>query len=410
MQLAKKSAEEQLAELSVGVDEIIAKDELYLKLQNSLKNQKPLLAKLGADPSRPDIHLGHTVVLNKLRLLQELGHRVVFIIGDFTAMIGDPTGQNKTRPEISHQQVNENAKSYTEQVFKILDQDRTEVVKNSEWLNKLDPMDFVKLLACKTVQQLIAREDFSKRWSDQTPIFLHEIVYPILQGYDSCVLNADIELGGTDQRFNLLLGRELQKVRGQSPQSLILMPLLEGLDGVQKMSKSLGNYVALNDPPKEMFGKLMSVSDSLMIRFYELLSSRGFKALNELKDSLNIGSYHPMAAKKDLAAELVSYYWGEEKARQARAHFEQIFSKKETPIDLAEKIIKISNIQEINLVNVAVEMNFCKSKSEARRILKQKGLRINGQIIQDERILAEPGKEMVFKFGKFKIVKLVFTS
>lgn len=399
--------QEQLEQLKVGADEIISEEELLKKLEKSYKNQKPLTVKLGADPSRPDIHIGHAVVLNKLKLLQDFGHQVKFIIGDFTALIGDPTGKSKTRPQLTKEEVDVNAQTYKEQVFKILDPEKTDVVYNSHWLNKFTPMDFIRLMASRTVQQLIARDDFSKRYQDQVPIFLHELVYPVMQAYDSYELKADIELGGTDQKFNLLLGREFQRQQGQEPQCIILSPLLEGLDGVQKMSKSLGNYIGLTDEPNDMFGKTMSISDTHMLRFYELLSRRGKQYLDQLKKGLSDQSMHPMDAKKDLAEEIVSHYWGDEKAKEARAHFQQVFSNKAIPDDIPSHKISLQNGDSINVLNLVVELEFCKSKSEARRILKQNGMKLNNEVIKNESIKLEPAKDYIFRQGKLKMVKLL---
>lgn len=406
MSRIKVSPEEQLAELQIGSEEIIAKEELLNKLSRSYKKQVPLVVKLGADPSRPDIHLGHTVVLNKLKLLQEFGHQVKFIIGDFTALIGDPTGKSKTRPQLSREEVETYAQTYKEQVFKILDPEKTDIVYNSSWLDKLSPMDFIKLLATRTVQQLIARDDFSKRYADQTPIFLHEFVYPVMQAYDSVVLKADIELGGTDQKFNLLLGRELQRHFGQESQCILLTPLLEGLDGVQKMSKSLNNYIGLTDEPSDMFGKVMSISDLHMVKFYELLSRKGSVSIDKIKSALKDESLHPMKAKKDLAEEIVFQYWGADLAKEARDKFEAVFSKRETPSDLSTHMVNADSDGLINLLNLAVELDFCKSKSEARRILKQNGMRIDNQTVNEEKIKLASDTEYVFKQGKLKMIKI----
>lgn len=399
--------QDQLAEIKRGTDEIISEEDLLAKLTKSYDEQKPLVVKLGADPSRPDIHLGHTVVLNKLKLLQDFGHQVKFLIGDFTAMIGDPTGRSKLRPPLSAEEVAKNAQTYKEQVFKILDESKTDIVYNSHWLNKFNPMDFIKLLANRTVQQILARDDFSKRYKEQTPIFLHEFVYPIMQAYDSVHLKADIELGGTDQKFNLLLGRELQKQAGIRPQSIILSPLLEGLDGVQKMSKSLDNYIGLTDKADDIFGKTMSISDQHMIRFYELLSRKSCQDIEAIKQALKDGSLHPMIAKKDIAQELVAQYWGDEEGKKARTHFESVFSKQETPTDLELHQVELDEAGKVNVLNLAVELKFTKSKSEARRILKQNGMKLDGSLIKDEKIELEKGKEYIFKIGKLKIIKLL---
>ena len=400
------SPEKQLAELKLGADEIIAEDELLKKLIKSYKQQKPLIVKFGADPSRPDIHFGHAVVLNKLKLLQEFGHQIKFIIGDFTALIGDPTGKSKLRPQLTATEVNNNAETYKQQIFKILDPKKTDVVYNSHWLNKFSSMDFIKLLSTRTVQQLLARDDFSKRYSEHVPIFLHELVYPVMQAYDSFELKADIELGGTDQKFNLLLGREFQRQQGQEPQCIMLSPILEGLDGVQKMSKSLDNYISINDTPNDIFGKTMSVSDSLMIRYYELLSQKGLQFVESIKKNLLAQQLHPMDAKKGLAEELVSQVWGEAAAKEARIYFEQVFSKKVLPNDIETHTFKVPVDGNMNVLNLLVDIGFCKSKSEARRLIKQNGVKINQKTLTSEVYQFEKAKEYILKQGKLKIIKL----
>ena len=401
------SPETQLKELQTGADEIISPTELLKKLQRSYAQQKPLCVKLGADPSRPDIHLGHVVVLNKLRLLQEFGHKVKFIVGDFTAMIGDPSGKSKTRPQLSKEEIEANARTYREQAFKILDREKTDIVYNSTWLNQLSPSDFIRILATRTLQQIIARDDFSKRYQQQSPIHLHELIYPVMQGYDSVILQSDIELGGTDQKFNLLVGREMQRQNGQEPQCLILCPLLEGLDGVRKMSKSLDNYISITDRPEDMFGKTMSVSDPHMLKFYELLSRKGRKTVEALKQGLKNGFIHPMLAKKDLAEEIVSHYWGDEAATKARENFDRLFSKKDVPEELLEHRVSASKDGTINLLEISVETGFSKSKSEARRILRQNGIKIDAKPVQNESLTCSSGDSFVFRQGKLKIIRLI---
>ena len=399
------SPEEQLAEIKLGSSEIIAEDELLSKLRRSYKEQKPLRIKLGADPSSPDIHLGHTVVLNKMRTFQKFGHHVVFIIGDFTARIGDPTGKNKTRPPLSEEQVMSYAKTYQDQVFKILDRDKTEVVYNSHWLDALKPMDIVKLMASRTVQQLIVREDFSKRLEDNVPVHLHELLYPVLTGYDSVYLRSDVELGGTDQKFNLLFAREMQRHAGMEPQCTLTTPLLEGLDGVQKMSKSLNNYIGINEAPRDIFGKTMSISDELMIRFYELLSRKGHQYVKDVKTRLKDGSLHPMEAKKSIAEEIVSHYWGEAEGRAARQHFEDTFSNRKIPTDLPVYELQ-SQDGQINIIDVCMQLGFVQSRSEARRLLKQNGLHLDGTTLSGEVVSVQVGQTCVFKAGKLKMAKL----
>lgn len=400
------SAEEQLAEIKIGCSELIAEDELLSKLKRSYKEQKPLRIKLGADPSSPDIHLGHTVVLNKMRLFQHFGHHIIFIIGDFTARIGDPTGKNKTRPPLSSEQVLEYAKTYQEQVFRILDPHKTEVVYNSSWLDKLTPMDFIRLMASRTVQQIMVRDDFAKRLEENVPVHLHELLYPVLQGYDSVHLKADVELGGNDQKFNLLFAREMQRHADLEAQCIITVPLLEGLDGVQKMSKSLGNYIGISEAPREIFGKSMSISDELMIRFYELLSRKGHNYVETVKKQLRDGTLHPMEAKKNIAEEIVSHYWGESEAKAARTHFEETFSNKKVPTDLPIHKVSLDEQGRVNIVDVSMELGFAQSRSEVRRLLKQNGLHLDGKSIQAEWLTLELGREYLFKQGKLKMVKL----
>jgi tyrosyl-tRNA synthetase len=299
------SAKEQFDIIQRGAVEIIVEEDLRKKLERSLADKKPLRIKAGFDPTAPDIHLGHTVLLNKMHQFQELGHEVIFLIGDFTGMIGDPTGKSETRKNLTKEEVAENAKTYQTQIFKVLDPARTKIAFNSEWMGKMTAADLVQLAAKHTVARMLEREDFRKRYDAQLPISIHEFLYPLIQGYDSVALKADVELGGTDQKFNLLVGRELQKEFGQEPQCIVMMPLLEGLDGVNKMSKSLGNYIGINEPSKEIFGKVMSVSDDLMYRYYELVSSVSLDELQKIKDDIKSGALHPMEAKKRLAAECV---------------------------------------------------------------------------------------------------------
>ena len=405
MSTFKLSPDKQLKEILLGCAELVSEEELLAKLEWSYQNDQPLKVKFGADPSRPDIHLGHTVVLHKLRCFQELGHSVIFIVGDFTARIGDPTGRSKTRPELSPEEIAQNAKTYEEQVFKILDRDATRVVFNSEWLNALTPMDFVRLAATRTVQQLLAREDFQNRFQQQTPIFLHELLYPVMQAYDSVVLEADVELGGTDQTFNLLLARELQRHHGLRPQTVLTMPILEGLDGVQKMSKSLDNYIGVTEPPGSIFGKTMSVSDQHMIRFYELLGQLSDSEFEKLKSGVADQTLHPMELKKRLAQMLVARFWGEAAGAEARTEFESVFSRREVPDDLPEHQVTTDDDGMVDLISVSVSLGFSKSRSEARRVLRQNGMKLDGKVVTQERI--QIGQASIFKQGKIKMAKLV---
>src|SRR3990172_5239270 len=320
------SAKAQLEIIKRGSVEVILEDDLLKKLERSLSSKKPLRVKAGFYPTAPDIHLGHTVLLNKMRQFQELGHEVVFLVSDFTGMIGDPTGKSETRKHLTKEEVLENARTYQAQIFKVLDPAKTKIVFNSEWMSKLGADDVIQLAAKYTVARMLEREDFKKRYQAELPISIHEFLYPLIQGYDSVVLRADVELGGTDQRFNLLVGRELQKEYGQEPQCIVMMPLLEGLDGVNKMSKSLGNYIGINEPAKEVFGKVMSVSDDLMYRYYELVSAVSLANLEKIKSDVMSGALHPMEAKKRLGVELADRFCGVGQGAAARSEFEKVFS------------------------------------------------------------------------------------
>ena len=376
--------------LTKGVAEIIPIDQF----NEQLSSNRPLKLKFGADPSRPDIHLGHVVLLKILRRFQDAGHGVQFIIGDFTAKIGDPTGKNKTRPALTDAEILANATSYQDQVFKILDRQKTTVYYNSEWLNTVKPNQFISLLSQVTIQQLLARDDFSKRHSQQVPIYLHECIYPILQAYDSVHLESDIEFGGTDQKFNLLLGREFQRVARLSPQSIVLMPILEGLDGIQKMSKSLDNYIGINEEPKEIFGKLMSISDDLMVRYFEILSDQVFNT-----------DEHPMTAKKNLAQEITGLLTTSKEAQVARQAFEKQFSDRAIPTDIPQVTIKRLPSNKINLVDGIVQSNVVSSKNEVRRLLKQSAIKMNGKKQCDELVSIE-NEFVILQIGKRKFIQI----
>ncbi len=393
---------EQLKIIKRGVVEIIQEDELLEKLKESFITGKPLRVKAGFDPTAPDLHLGHTVLLNKMRQFQELGHEVIFLIGDFTGMIGDPTGKSETRKALTKEEVLKNAETYKEQVFKILDSKKTIVDFNSRWLEPLTAKDMIFLAAKYTVARMLERDDFSKRYELGKPIGIHEFMYPLLQGYDSVALRADVELGGTDQKFNLLVGRELQREYGQRPQTVITMPLLEGLDGVNKMSKSLGNYVGITEPPKEIFGKLMSISDELMLRYYELLSELSLEDFEKLKEDIKTGKKHPFEAKKELAMEIVRRFYNHEEAKKAREEFERVFSRHEIPEHIPEYEVK----DEKNLIDILFEASIVASKSEAKRLVQQKAIEINGEKILDINFKVAPGKECIVKVGKRKFLRL----
>lgn len=396
--------EEQLAELKRGAFEIIPEEEFLKKLKKSYETQKPLVVKLGADPSRPDIHLGHTVVLQKMRLLQDFGHEVCFLIGDYTAQIGDPSGKNKTRPILTEEGVRENAKTYQEQIGKILDMDKTRVVYNRDWLGKFSGLDLIQLMSRATVGAILQRDDFSKRFNNAEAIYLHEFIYPILQGYDSVHLKADIELGGSDQTFNLMMGRQLQHSFNQEAQVVLTMPLLEGTDGVNKMSKSLDNYIGLTDTPTNMFGKLMSISDELMKKYYLLLCRRPAVEVNNLIKGIEDGTLHPMTAKKDLAQEITSYYHGQDVAREEREKFESRFSKKQIPDDIMtiEK-----GAGALNLLDLFVELNLVKSKSEGRRLIQQNAVKVNFENHSAEVLELNSGSEVILKIGKLRMLKII---
>jgi len=396
--------EEQLKIIKRGVVEIISDGELSKLLEESYKDRRPLRIKAGFDPTAPDIHLGHTVLLEKLRQFQELGHIVLFIIGDFTGMIGDPTGRSELRRPMTREEILKNAETYKEQAFKILDPEKTEIKFNSEWFRKMDTIEFARLGAMQTVARMLEREDFKKRFKDHQDITILEFYYPLLQAYDSVYLRADIEIGGTDQRFNLLMGRTMQKKMGMREQVIIMMPLLEGLDGVQKMSKSLGNYVGITEPPKEMFGKIMSISDELMLRYYELLSHLSIDELERLKKGIKDGSIHPMEAKKSLAEEIVSRYHGRDTAQKARSEFERIFSRRELPEDIPVYTLGDGD-EEIWLPRIMKAAGIVKSTGEAIRLIKQGGVSVNGEKWLDpEKNM--PRGEYILKVGKRRFLKI----
>ena len=398
------SPEDQLKELKRGTFEILPEEELLKKLKKSFDKQKPLIIKLGADPSRPDIHLGHTVVLQKMRLLQDFGHEVYFLIGDYTAQIGDPTGKNKTRPILTVEDVIENSKTYQEQIGKVLDMSKTKIVFNSEWLGKFSGLDLIKLMSKATVGALLQRDDFSKRYNSAEAIYLHEFVYPVLQGYDSVHLKADLELGGTDQTFNLMMGRQLQHSYEQEPQCILTMPIIEGTDGVNKMSKSLDNYIGLTDTATNMFGKIMSISDELMKKYYLLLSRRPAAEVDAYIAGLNDGSIHPMEGKKNLAAEITGYYHGDAAGKEEREKFESRFTKKQIPDDI-QTINKVAGA--INLLDLFAELELIKSKSEGRRLIQQNAVKVNFENHSAETLNLEAGSEVILKIGKLRMLKIV---
>jgi len=383
-----------------GCEELIVEEELAKKLASGRK----LRVKLGLDPTAPDLHLGHTVVINKLRDFQELGHQVQFLIGDFTGMIGDPTGKNQTRPPLSREQILQNARTYQQQVFKILDPDKTQVLFNSEWSDKLGAEGIIRLAAKYTVSQLLEREDFSKRFNDERPIALHELLYPLMQGYDSVAMKADVELGGTDQKFNLLVGRELQRAYGQEPQCILTMPLLEGLDGKEKMSKSLGNYVGIAEPPQEMFGKLMSISDTLMWRYFELLSFEPVSTIERWKKDVAQGT-NPRDVKVRLAKEIVARFHGQPAAHVAEAEFEQRFRHGALPDNIPEVTVQ-SPPEGLSITQLLKMCELTASTSEAARAVEQGGVKIDGERVTDRALRLKPGKTVTVQVGKRKFARV----
>lgn len=388
--------EKALREIARGAEEIIPLDELKKKLESG----RQLTIKLGMDPTAPDIHLGHTVILNKLRTFQKLGHKIVLIIGDFTASIGDPSGKNATRPELPREQIIENAKTYAEQAFKILDKDLTEIRYNSEWCEKLGAAGTIKLASKLTVARMLERDDFSKRFASQQPIAIHEFLYPLFQGYDSVAIKSDVELGGTDQKFNLLMGRELQKDAGMEPQCVLMMPLLVGLDGVVKMSKSKHNYIGVTEAPKEMFGKIMSISDDLMWSYYDLLSFKNIDEIKAVHDKCNSGEMNPRDAKIELGREIVARYHGEDAANVAVEGFKSQFAKGALPDDIPEVTVTSTTIP-----NLLKDAGLCASTSDAMRMIKQSAVKCDGKVITDKGAPVEKGTA-IWQVGKRRFAKV----
>lgn len=390
-----------LAELKRGCEEILLEEELIAKL----KEGKPLKIKAGFDPTAPDLHLGHTVLINKLRAFQQLGHEVIFLIGDFTGLIGDPTGKNVTRKPLTREEVLANAQTYKDQVFKILDPAKTRVAFNSEWMNELGAAGMIKLAARQTVARMLERDDFKKRYANNQSIAIHEFLYPLVQGWDSVALQADVEMGGTDQRFNLLMGRELQKDEGQRPQTVMMVPLLEGLDGVQKMSKSLGNYVGITDAPNDMFGKIMSISDELMWRYYDLLSFRALEDIAALKQQVAAGA-NPRDVKIELAKEIIARFHDQAAAEAAHQDFIQRFSKNALPDDIPELSISCDG-DSMPIANLLKEAGLVDSTSEAIRMIKQGAVKLNGDTkVEDTKLDIAKGSAAIYQVGKRKFAKI----
>ncbi|WP_066640320.1 tyrosine--tRNA ligase [Desulfolucanica intricata] len=402
------SVEEQLKIIKRGTVEIIPEDELVQKLKGSLETGKPLIIKLGLDPSAPDIHLGHTVVLQKMKQFQDLGHQIIIILGDFTGRIGDPTGRSEARKQLTEEEVLENAKTYQKQIFKILDPDKTKVVFNSEWLGKLNFTDVIELAAKYTVARMLERDDFAKRYREGLPISVHEFFYPLMQGYDSVALEADVELGGTDQKFNLLMGRTLQKEYGQKPQVAITMPIIEGLDGIQKMSKSLGNYIGVDESPREMYGKTMSIPDELIVRYFELLTQVPLDEVQLIAKGLKDETMHPRDVKMRLAREITSIYHGREAALQAEEEFKKVFQQGDLPDDIPEFVITTDMLENgtIRIDKLLVQAAMTASASEAKRLVKQGGVKIDGHKVDDPFYEYTPVSGNVIRVGKRKFIKI----
>ena len=400
--------EEQLAYLRKGVAEIIPENELRTKLEKSAKSGKPLRVKLGVDPTAPDIHLGHTVVIRKLRAFQELGHKVIFLIGDFTGLIGDPSGNSITRPQLSREEIDANAETYKRQIFRLLDPARTELRFNSEWMDQLGSDGFIRLASHVTVKQILERDDFNKRLLEEKPIALHELLYPLTQAYDSVALEADVELGGTDQKFNLLMGRNLQREYKQEPQVAMVMPLLVGTDGVQKMSKSLGNYIGINEPPSEIFGKVMSISDDLMWRYYELLTDLSLNEIRQLSSQAVSGERHPRELKVELAKRLITDFHSSETADAAEEEFNRIFRRKEAPDQISTFEVETGS-GPWPLPRLLVSAGLAGSVAEARRLIEQGGVQVNGvRQTKDSgnAFLINSGDELLLQVGKRRFLRV----
>ena len=407
MQNQFKPVEEQLEYLKKGAAEVIPEEELKQKLENSAKAGKPLRVYLGVDPTAPDIHLGHTVVLRKLKHFQDMGHTAIFLIGDFSAMIGDPTGQSETRPPLSREQVEVNAKTYLAQVYKILDAEKTEVRYNSEWLGKMSSYDVVRLCGHYRLARMLEREDFRSRLENSQPIAVHELLYPLLTAYDAVMLKSDVELGATEQKFNILVHREIQREYGLSPQVVFTMPILVGLDGQRKMSKSLGNYVGITEPPAEMFGKMMSIPDELMWSYYELVTDRTRQEIAGLKKEVHDGTLHPMDAKMQLAKEVVSGFQGDEAGRKAAENFQRVFRERRAPEEAPVQKLPVGPAKK--LTALLVELKLVGSKSEAERLIKQRGVEIDETCVEDVRKevdLSKPG-EFLLRAGKKRFLRVV---
>ncbi|RUM38604.1 MAG: tyrosine--tRNA ligase [Desulfobulbus sp.] len=402
-----KSVEEQAALIERGAVDLISREELVKKLTRSVETGKPMVIKAGFDPTAPDLHLGHTVLLQKLRHFQQLGHQIVFLIGDFTGLIGDPTGKSDTRPPLTREDVERNAETYKEQVFKILDPEKTRVAFNSTWLGELSSYEMIRLASRLTVARMLERDDFKKRFETNRPISIHEFLYPLIQGYDSVALEADVEIGGTDQLFNLLMGRDLQKGRNQEPQVVLTMPLLEGLDGVNKMSKSLGNYIGISESPDNIFGKILSISDELMFRYYELLSDLSMDEITLLKQDMEAGKIHPKAVKVRLARELVTRFHDADAADAAERNFEQVFKKHALPDEIPEKELTMDEAA-VWLPKLLVQAELVKSTSDGRRMITQNAVAVDGRKVTDINTEIPARGSVLLQVGKRRICRVIF--
>lgn len=403
-----KSVEEQIALIERGAVDFHSKEDLVKKLTRSLETGVPLTIKTGFDPTAPDLHLGHTVLIQKMRHFQQLGHNVHFLIGDFTGLIGDPTGKSETRPPLTPEDVKRNAETYKEQVFKILDPEKTTVVFNSTWLGALTSYDMIRLASELTVARMLERDDFKKRFESNRPISIHEFLYPLIQGYDSVAMKADVELGGTDQLFNLLMGRDLQRSRGQEPQVVLTMPLLEGLDGVNKMSKSLGNYIGISEPADSIFGKIMSISDDLMFRYYELLSDLSMTEIEAMKQHITAGQLHPKAAKVRLAKEMVTRFHGAAAADEAERTFEQVFARHELPDEIEEVRVKATEAV-VWVPKLLLDAGLVKSTSDGRRMIQQHAVSIDGKRVEDINATIPATEDVLVKVGKRRFCRVLFS-
>jgi tyrosyl-tRNA synthetase len=408
---ARKAVKEQMDLLLKGCVDVVRAEDLEARLTSAAREGRPLVVKVGFDPSAPDLHLGHTVVIRKMRHFQQLGHRVVFLIGDFTGLIGDPTGKKATRPQLSREQIEANAETYKRQIFRLLDPEETVIDFNSRWLGALSSEDWVRLTARVTVAQMLSRDDFAKRLAAGQPISLHELLYPVAQAYDSVALQADVELGGTDQLFNLLVGRDLMEKLGLAPQIVMTLPLLEGLDGVEKMSKSLGNYVAIEDPAEQMFGKLMSISDALMWKYWTLLTDLTGSQVKAIQDDVSSGRRHPMEVKLELARIITADFHGADGAADGERHFRTVHQRRETPDDVSEVVLPALG-GTVPLAHLLVRSGLAASRSEARRLMQQGGVRVDGAVVGDVHVElpATAGSRYLLQAGKRRFARLAFAA